>query len=106
MIKESLKSNVHELNHMTYEIGDEIGNLQHIKNTLGRIAIDANEKIDTDKEKYFLWDNYDVLQIINDYLYHVMEEVTERQTKIEAIANDLFDEIVKGKEKKASANHS
>lgn len=94
--KKTLQDHVTELNYAVYEIGAEINNLNNIKNTLGRIAINADEMKGTDKEKYFLYDNNDTLQIVNDYLYHVLDVMCESKGEIERTADVLFDVLVKG----------
>lgn len=80
------------LNHSVYEIGAEIENLNNIKLELGKIATDAINKLDTQSEEYFLFDNNSTLQISTNYLHQVLDEINKKHEEIERMANSLFNE--------------
>lgn len=90
---EEVKNTVNEL---VLEMADRIGSLGcliedlgHVRNVLGRMAVDAKDKSFAKKDMFFLWDNNDILQTTDNLMFRLVEEIEEDYKRIDDIKEEL-----------------
>jgi len=76
---------VSEMDHTINSTGLNIHNLEHVYTELSRLAEDADTKQFKGDDAYFLWDNNAALQMITDYLMHLLRESKEANQKRKAL---------------------
>ncbi|MEK4023505.1 hypothetical protein [Sporosarcina sp. FSL W7-1283] len=77
-------------------LGCLLEDLEHARNVLGRMALDAKDKYAGDKQMYFLWDNNDALQTVDNLMFRLLKEVNHEYKKIDEMQTLLGDLIKVG----------
>jgi|SRR5699024_1474388 len=90
MENKTIKELVSEMDHTINSTGLHIHNLEHVYTELSRLAEDADEKQFKGDDAFFLWDNNAALQMITDYLMHLLRESKEANQKTKSLHSELF----------------
>lgn len=70
-------------------LGCLVEDLGHVRNVLGRLAEDAKDKEFNKMGAYFLWDNNDTLQTIDNLMFRLVKEIEEDYKRIDDIKEEL-----------------
>lgn len=87
------KQLVFEMRNKISYLGLKVKSLNHIRNVLSRITEDADNKIYNNVPQYFLWDNNDQLQLIDNLMFHLMKELDEEYKEISEMLDVLFQKM-------------
>lgn len=77
-------------------IGLRVESLEHLRIVLSRVAVRANEMIADGRQQYFLWDNNDQIQVLNDLMFLVMEELKKSHGNAHEMQEALHHQVVRG----------
>ncbi|WP_277587340.1 hypothetical protein [Psychrobacillus antarcticus] len=64
-------------------LGVLLEDLEHARNVLGRMASEAKDKYVGDCQQYFLWDNNDILQMVDSLMFRLLKEINEEYKRID-----------------------
>lgn len=89
---------------LAFEITNNIGslgclleNLEHVRKVLSHIAVDAKDKYAGNLQQYFLFDNHDALQTVDNLMWRLLKEMQEEHKQIEEMQKQLR-ELIKVEE--------
>lgn len=78
-----------EIAHHIGSLGVKIEGLKHAKSVLGRMALDAKDKYVDKLQPYFLWDNNDNLQTVDNVMFYLLKEIDEEYKQIKEMHSQL-----------------
>lgn len=91
-----MENKIYTAEELTLEIANDIGSLgclledlQHVRNALGRMAVEAKDKYVGDYQKYFLWENNDTLQMVDNLMFRLVKEIKGEHKKIDEMQKQL-----------------
>ena len=85
-----------EMAHNIGLLGCLLEDLEHVRNVLGRMAFDAKDKYADNRQQYFLWDNHDALQTVDNLMWRLLKEIQEEHKQIEEMEKQLRELITVG----------
>lgn len=84
-----VKQLVSKLDNELSSMGVSIESLNHMRNVLGRMALEANDKYSGERQKFFLWDYNDILQTIDALMFHQMNIINENFKQLDDMKEEL-----------------